>query len=65
MEKEEQVMPDLTPEQRQAVISEYHRQGGLKGGATTAKRGRAYYQEIGRKGAAKRWPKKDNDGNKT
>lgn len=52
-------MPELTPEQRQAVISDYHRQGGLKGGATLKKRGRAYFQEIGRKGAEKRWKNKE------
>lgn len=51
-------IPELTPEQRQAIISEHHRQGGLKGGATLKKRGRAYFQEIGRKGAQKRWADK-------
>lgn len=51
----------LTPEQRQAIISDHHRQGGLKGGATMKKRGRAYFEEIGRKGAQARWDKKKQD----
>lgn len=51
-------LPKLTPEQRSAIISDYHRQGGLKGGATMKKRGRAYFEEIGRKGALARWSKK-------
>lgn len=46
---------ELTPEQRQAVISDHHSRGGKKGGATMKKRGRAYFEEIGRKGAKKRW----------
>lgn len=58
MEKETNNIPELTPEQRQAVISEHYRKGGLKGGATMKKRGRAYFQEIGRKGAQTRWAKK-------
>lgn len=62
MENEnEVVVPELTPLQRKAIISDYHRQGGLKGGATMKKRGRAYFQEIGRKGAKARW----EDKNKT
>lgn len=52
-------LPELTPEQRQAIISDHHRQGGLKGGATMKKRGRAYFEEIGRKGAQARWKKKE------
>ena len=54
MEKEFDISK-LTPEQRQAVISDHHSRGGKKGGATMKKRGRAYFQEIGRKGAVKRW----------
>lgn len=50
-------MPELTPEQRQAIISDHHRQGGLKGGATMKKRGTEYFKEIGRKGAKARWEK--------
>lgn len=65
MEKNEIVVPELTPEQRQAIISDHHRQGGLKGGATMKKRGRAYFEEIGRKGAQARWNKKNNDESNT
>lgn len=54
-------LPELTPEQRQAIISDHHRQGGLKGGATMKKRGRAYFEEIGRKGAQARWNKNKQD----
>lgn len=54
-------LPELTPEQRQAIISDHHRQGGLKGGATMKKRGRAYFEEIGRKGAQARWKKKEDN----
>ena len=62
MEKQNEVaVPALTPEQRKAIISDHHRQGGLKGGATMKKRGRAYFQEIGRKGAAARWPTKTEE----
>jgi len=52
-------IPELTDEQRQAIISDHHRRGGVKGGATMKKRGRAYFQEIGRKGAQKRWKNKN------
>ena len=55
--EEETKIPELTDEQRQAIISDHHRRGGLKGGATMKKRGRAYFQAIGRKGAQKRWNK--------
>lgn len=51
-------VPELTDEQRKAIISDHHRRGGLKGGATMKKRGRAYFEEIGRKGARARWAKK-------
>ena len=65
MEKETIKLPKLTEEQRRAIISEHHRQGGLKGGATMKKRGRAYFEEIGRKGSEARWGKKktDEEGN--
>lgn len=45
------------------AVREHLRRAGRKGGQTMKKRGRAYYQEIGRKGAAARWKnkKKDND----
>lgn len=56
-EKRQVEVPELTDEQRKAIISDYHRQGGLKGGATMKKRGRAYFEEIGRKGARARWAK--------
>lgn len=55
-------IPELTDEQRKAIISDHHRQGGIKGGATMKKRGRAYFQEIGKKGAAARWPNKKQNG---
>lgn len=61
MAKETVEIPELTPEQRRAIISDHHRQGGLKGGATLKKRGRAYFQEIGRKGSEARWGKKKTD----
>lgn len=63
MAKDTNNIPELTPEQRQAIISEHHRQGGLKGGATMKKRGRAYFEEIGRKGAQARWAKKQAEQN--
>lgn len=37
------------------AVREHLRKAGRKGGETMKKRGRAYYQEIGRKGAAARW----------
>ena len=58
-------VPELTDEQRKAIISDHHRRGGLKGGATMKKRGRAYFQEIGRKGAQKRWGNKEKNGTET
>ena len=50
-------IPDLTPEQQKAIISAYHRKGGLKGGATMKKRGSQYFKDIGSKGAKARWEK--------
>lgn len=63
MEKDTNNIPELTPEQRQAIISEHHRQGGLKGGATMKKRGRDYFVEIGKKGAETRWKKQAEQNN--
>ncbi len=63
MENKDNSIPELTPEQRQAIISEHYRQGGLKGGATLKKRGRAYFEEIGRKGAKARWEKRKQQDN--
>lgn len=40
------------------AVREHLRRAGRKGGETMKKRGRAYYQEIGRKGAASRWKNK-------
>lgn len=51
-------LPQLSPEQLKAIISNYHREGGKKGGATMKKRGTEYFKEIGRQGAEARWKKK-------
>lgn len=40
------------------AVREHLRRAGRKGGQTMKKRGRAYYQEIGRKGALARWKNK-------
>lgn len=48
------------------AVREHLRRAGRKGGQTMKKRGRAYYQEIGRKGALARWKNKNKkDGKKT
>lgn len=49
----------LTDEQRRSILVEINRQNGQKGGLKTRARGSEYYREIGKKGAAKRWSKKD------
>lgn len=46
------------------AVREHLRRAGRKGGQTMKKRGRAYYQEIGRKGAAARWAKKNKKNGK-
>lgn len=48
----------LTDEQRKQVISAANKTNGQKGGLKTRDKGSEYYREIGKKGAAKRWPKK-------
>ena len=47
------------------AVREHLRKAGSKGGQTMKKRGRAYYQEIGKKGAAARWNKKQQNGRAT
>jgi len=42
----------------QEAVREHLRRAGRKGGQTMKKRGKAYYQEIGKKGAAARWKNK-------
>jgi hypothetical protein len=39
------------------AITDYLKEIGKRGGDKTAKRGKAYYQEIGRRGALRRWGK--------
>ena len=47
-----------TEEIARAAVLAHLRAIGRKGGETMKKRGRAYYQKIGRKGALARWGKK-------
>lgn len=39
------------------AITAYLKEIGKRGGDETAKRGKAYYQAIGRRGALRRWGK--------
>lgn len=46
------------------AVREHLRKAGKKGGQAMKKRGRAYYQEIGRKGATARWKNYKNNKKK-
>lgn len=46
------------------AVREHLRRAGRKGGQTMKKRGREYYQKIGRKGARARWGNKKTDNGK-
>lgn len=43
---------------KETISLEVFRKSGKKGGATTAKRGKKFYKEIGTKGAKVRWANK-------
>ena len=53
MEKEIEI-PKLTDEQHQAIINNHQKKLASKGGEVMKKRGREYFVEIGKKGAATR-----------
>lgn len=61
MEKEIKI-PELTDEQRQAIINEHQKSLASKGGEAMKRRGKEYFQEIGRKGAAARKQRKELGG---
>lgn len=58
MEEDKQ---EVTQEEKQAqaAVSDYMRKIGQKGGRKIAERGPEYFKELGRKGAQKRWSKKE------
>lgn len=55
-------IPELTDEQRQAVINQHQSTLAKKGGEAMKKRPREYFQEIGRKGAATRKKRLEEGG---